>query len=274
MLGQTGLVWCLETAAMCSALSAFGIQPDVMVAALLVVTLNLSFAVPLTPGNIGTHQLISVLILSLFGIERAAALSFSIGYQGAVHLMIVVIGGAFFCREGLSLSVLRREADRRPPMPTFRIEFNRERALLPQHDQWTPTPPGFFDGQYPAPFRIEANRISFERLLQIPVLGRFRPTAPPTAYRAVTTIRRRATGFKAFAPPLLQLSRIFPPSFIIGDAKWTMRSYYRRDIKRVMQPVWDSSPIVGEAFRDIDPDCKWFAKPATTVWIAQDESCL
>ena len=110
MLGQTGLVWCLETAAMCSALSAFGIQPDVMIAALLVVTLNLSFAVPLTPGNIGTHQLISVLILSLFGIERAAALSFSIGYQGTVHLMIVLIGGAFFCREGLSLDALRREA--------------------------------------------------------------------------------------------------------------------------------------------------------------------
>ncbi len=113
MLGQTVLVWCLETAAMCSALSAFGIQPEVMIAALLVVTLNLSFAVPLTPGNIGTHQLISVLILSLFGIERAAALSFSIGYQGAVHLMIVLIGGAFFCREGLNLDALRREAGAR-----------------------------------------------------------------------------------------------------------------------------------------------------------------
>lgn len=162
----------------------------------------------------------------------------------------------------------------RPPMPTFRIEFQRELARLPQHDQWTPTPPGFFEGQYPAAIRIEANRISFERLLQIPVLSRYQPIALVTAYRVLPTVRRRKTIFKAFAPPLLQLSRIFPPSFIIGDARWAMRAVYRRDIQRALQPVWNSSAIVGEAFRDTDPDCKWYADCATSVWIAQDDGCI
>lgn len=110
MLWHTLLVWFLETMAMVAALLAFGIAADATIAALLVVTLNLSFAVPLTPGNIGTHQLISVFVLSLVGVGRVDALSFSVGYQGAVHLLIILLGGAFFFREGLSLGMLRREA--------------------------------------------------------------------------------------------------------------------------------------------------------------------
>jgi hypothetical protein len=162
----------------------------------------------------------------------------------------------------------------RPPPPVLRSEFTRELAKLPQHDQWTPTPPRFFEGQYPAAFRVETHKVSFKRTPQPVVLSRFRPVAIVTAYRAVTTIRRRATTFKAFAPPLLQLSRIFPPSFIIGDARWQMRAIYRRDIQRVIQPVWNASPIVAEGFRPSDPDCIWLADCAPTVWLAQDESCI
>jgi hypothetical protein len=162
----------------------------------------------------------------------------------------------------------------RPPPPAFRTAFERQLAKLPQHDQWTPTPAGFFDGQYPAPFRVDPLTVSFDRSLQTVSTTSFPAAVPYTAYLAVPTLRRRATTFKAFAPPLLQLSRIFPPSIIIGDARWTVPVIYRRDIHRTIQPVWKPAAIIGEAFRDIDPECKWFADCAPVLWTAEKSLTL
>jgi hypothetical protein len=154
-------------------------------------------------------------------------------------------------------------------MPTFRVEFRRELAKLPQHDQWTPTPVGFFDGQYPAPFRVNPITIGFDRSRQTVSIPSFPAAVPYPAYLAVPTLRRRATVFKAFAPPLLQLSRVFPPSTIVGDARWNVPVIYRRDIKRTIQPVWKPAAIIGEAFRDIDPECKWWADCQPVLWNAE-----
>ena len=58
---------------------------------------------PLTPGNVGTHQLVSVLVLGLFGVAEADALAFSIGMQAAAIVLMVGVGSAFLLREGLSV---------------------------------------------------------------------------------------------------------------------------------------------------------------------------
>ena len=102
LVGITALVWSLETLAVALGLSAFGVGVDPLMAAAMVTALNLSFALPLTPGNLGVHQLVSVLVLAAFGIERLDALTFSVGFQGASYSVFVILGALSLAREGVS----------------------------------------------------------------------------------------------------------------------------------------------------------------------------
>jgi uncharacterized membrane protein YbhN (UPF0104 family) len=51
--------------------------------------LESSFVIPITPGNIGFTQATSVFLLGTFGVRLAYALTYSIGPQGAIQLMII-----------------------------------------------------------------------------------------------------------------------------------------------------------------------------------------
>ena len=113
----TAAVWSLEALGVHLALRAFHIDVGFEAAALLMVALNLSFVFPLSPGNIGTYQLVSVVILSLFGVAEARALAFSIALQGSAYAMILSLGGFFFYREGVDLAALRREEVETPFEP-------------------------------------------------------------------------------------------------------------------------------------------------------------
>ena len=57
----------------------------------------------LTPGNVGTHQVITIFVLGLFAVPAADALAFSLGLQGAVHLTMLSLAGLVLYQEGLSL---------------------------------------------------------------------------------------------------------------------------------------------------------------------------
>jgi len=108
MLVCTVVVWLLEAVAVGAALAAFGVSVGVATVLLLMAALNLTFVVPLTPGNLGTHQLVSVLVLSRVAVEPAHALAFSIGLQGCVYVLTLALGAVFFYREGVDLATLRR----------------------------------------------------------------------------------------------------------------------------------------------------------------------
>jgi uncharacterized protein (TIRG00374 family) len=118
-------VWSLETASTYLVLNAFHIEATLTMAAILVVVLNLSFAIPITPGNIGVTQVLSVFLLGTFGVAPAYALAFSIGAQGAMQLLIVSLGMICLYREGMSLNLLRQKPAGGIDVPTSTVEISR-----------------------------------------------------------------------------------------------------------------------------------------------------
>jgi glycosyltransferase 2 family protein len=106
VLGWTAAVWLFEAAAMTLGLRAFGLSLGPPAAALLVAAIGLSFALPLTPGNVGTYQLIAVLVLGAFGIDRDRAFAFALGYQAVSILWLVAAALVLLQREGLDWRTL------------------------------------------------------------------------------------------------------------------------------------------------------------------------
>ena len=82
VVGYTVLVWIADSLGMWLGLHAFGIPASPLVAALLVAAIGLSFVLPLTPGNVGTYQVICVLVLGTIGVPDAQAFALGIGFQG------------------------------------------------------------------------------------------------------------------------------------------------------------------------------------------------
>ncbi|MGF1583592.1 MAG: lysylphosphatidylglycerol synthase transmembrane domain-containing protein [Gemmataceae bacterium] len=99
---STIAVWVAETGAIACALAAFQIPVTPLMAASLLVILNLSFVVPLTPGNVGIHQLIAILVLGSYGIAEQQALAFSIGFQLLVTTLFGLWGGIVFVTDRAS----------------------------------------------------------------------------------------------------------------------------------------------------------------------------
>jgi glycosyltransferase 2 family protein len=87
-------------------------------AAILVVVLNLSFVIPITPGNIGVTQAISVFLLGTFGVTPAYALAYSIGGQGVIQLLIISLGMICLYREGMRLNAFRQRSGEAVAVPT------------------------------------------------------------------------------------------------------------------------------------------------------------
>ncbi|MGH7380633.1 MAG: lysylphosphatidylglycerol synthase transmembrane domain-containing protein [Candidatus Methylomirabilales bacterium] len=120
----TIVAWGLETIAAYLMLLAFHISATLLMASILIVVLNLSFAFPITPGNVGITQAVSVFLLSAFGVTKVSALAYSIGSQGTTYLLIVSLGMICFHREGMDLSLFRRAArEGAPGKPTPAVEI-------------------------------------------------------------------------------------------------------------------------------------------------------
>jgi uncharacterized protein (TIRG00374 family) len=109
ILAYTAAVWLLESLAMFTNFHAFHLSLGLGAAALLVAATGLSFALPLTPGNVGVYQGICVLVLGALGVERDRAFAFGIGVQSFGLVAIVLIGLALLQREGLRLRAIAAE---------------------------------------------------------------------------------------------------------------------------------------------------------------------
>jgi glycosyltransferase 2 family protein len=125
LLLLTITVWGLETASTYWILQAFHIKATLLMAAMLVVALNLSVMVPITPGNLGVTQAVSVFMLDTFGVTPASALAYSIGAQGAIQLLIVSLGMVCLYREGMSLNLFRQKPREVLGVPASTMEAQR-----------------------------------------------------------------------------------------------------------------------------------------------------
>ncbi|MEO8197489.1 MAG: lysylphosphatidylglycerol synthase transmembrane domain-containing protein [Thermoanaerobaculia bacterium] len=103
VVGLTVLVWIAEAVAITAGLRAFGLVPALAAGPLLAAAIGLSFVLPLTPGSLGTYQLASILVLGAYGIDRAEAFAFGLGYQAVSQISVLVAGFLALQREGLSL---------------------------------------------------------------------------------------------------------------------------------------------------------------------------
>ena len=119
VVGFTVLIWTSDLLAMALALHAFRIEVGLAAAGLLLASLGLSFALPLTPGNLGTYQLVAVLVLGRLGVDADRALAFGIGHQGIGLIACLIPGFLFMQRENLlswrALRAAARPEPREPP---------------------------------------------------------------------------------------------------------------------------------------------------------------
>ena len=90
-------------------LLAMNIELPLAASALLFILLILGSMIPSAPAYIGTYQYACVVGLSLFGIDRSAALAFSLVYNATQFFPVTAIGLFYLWRTGLQLRELRRE---------------------------------------------------------------------------------------------------------------------------------------------------------------------
>ncbi|MCB0221991.1 MAG: flippase-like domain-containing protein [Chrysiogenetes bacterium] len=111
IFGLSTLCWIFEISTVWCGMLAFGIDASPSMAGLTMVALALSFALPITPGNVGTHQVVSVLVLGYFGIAESTVLAFSIGLHFTIALSIIGVGGVMLAMEGMGLKELQEEIE-------------------------------------------------------------------------------------------------------------------------------------------------------------------
>jgi hypothetical protein len=106
ILSLTVIVWAVEAVSVFAVLRAFQIEATVLMATMLVIVSNLSFLVPITPGNIGVTQAVNIFLLGIFGVPAASALAYAVVHQGIVYAVIAGLGLICYYREGMSLKLL------------------------------------------------------------------------------------------------------------------------------------------------------------------------
>jgi glycosyltransferase 2 family protein len=79
-------------------------------APVVLAVIALGITVPTSPGDIGTYQFFSLLGLSIFGIPKASALTFSIILQASQYIPTTVVGLLFVVRESIGFAGIRRMA--------------------------------------------------------------------------------------------------------------------------------------------------------------------
>lgn len=95
--------WSVQIAMVKLTADALHVELDVLSSAVVLIVVNIGIMIPLSPGNLGTYQLLFILALSLFTVGKSVALGFGVLYQvvqgvpvilgGAVSLLVATMGG-------------------------------------------------------------------------------------------------------------------------------------------------------------------------------------
>jgi len=92
------LVWLPAGLVVHFLLLGFDIRLPIAAAFLVLVVLCTGLMIPAAPGFVGTFQFFCILGLSLFGVEKDVALSFSIVYHASQFIPVTVVGLAYMRR--------------------------------------------------------------------------------------------------------------------------------------------------------------------------------
>lgn len=111
-------LWNVE--ALCYFLIFQALHLQVSFGMLLLVTgaANLAFLAPVTPGAVGVYQAVCIWVLGFGGISREIGLLYSLLMQGCDVLMILLLGGTFFVREGIQIGHVQTQS----PTPSSPVQ--------------------------------------------------------------------------------------------------------------------------------------------------------
>ena len=100
--------WAAQLLAVYTAMLAFGIDPSIAEAALVLVIINLVMVFPFWPGNVGLVQAAVAAALLPYGVSYGHGILFGIGLQAIEASVGVGLGFLFLAREGFTFAMLRR----------------------------------------------------------------------------------------------------------------------------------------------------------------------
>jgi phosphatidylinositol alpha-mannosyltransferase len=104
--------WALQLFACYSVLLSLGLEHEakLVAAAAVLLAVNVTAIVPVTPSNVGVFQAACIAVLVPFGVSASQGLAYGLILQAVEIVAAVVLGVPALLREGLSVSELRREA--------------------------------------------------------------------------------------------------------------------------------------------------------------------
>jgi phosphatidylinositol alpha-mannosyltransferase len=107
--------WGLQLAACYATMLAFGLpgHANVAAAAAVLLAVNLTAIVPLTPSNVGVFQAACIAVLHPFGVDASRALAYGLVLQAVEIFDALLLGGPALVHEGLRLNELHEHADPR-----------------------------------------------------------------------------------------------------------------------------------------------------------------
>jgi uncharacterized protein (TIRG00374 family) len=102
------LGWTAQLFAVYTSFLAFGIDPSLEAAALVLVVMNVVMIFPFWPGNVGLVQAAVAAALLPYGISYGHGILFGIGLQAIEASVGIGLGFVFLAREGFTFAMLRR----------------------------------------------------------------------------------------------------------------------------------------------------------------------
>jgi phosphatidylinositol alpha-mannosyltransferase len=115
--GMQLVAWALQLVACYAVILSLGLQhqANLIAAAAVLLAVNVTAIVPITPSNVGVFQAACIAVLAPFGVSASEGLAYGLILQAVEIVAAVVMGVPALLREGLSLSELRREAREAEP---------------------------------------------------------------------------------------------------------------------------------------------------------------
>ncbi len=110
------VAWALQWLACWALLAALGIAAGPGAAAGVLLAVNVSAIVPLTPSNVGVFQAACVAVLTAFGVPAQDALAYGVVLQAVELATAVVLGVPALLREGVTWREVRQDALRGVPV--------------------------------------------------------------------------------------------------------------------------------------------------------------
>ncbi len=123
-LGATAIVaqlgaWAVQTLAAYAVLYALNLQgkAGLAAAAAILLAVNLTALVPVTPSNIGIFQAATIAVLAAYGVDAVHALAYGILLQAVEITTAILLGVPALLAERISLTDIRRYATTTPTPP-------------------------------------------------------------------------------------------------------------------------------------------------------------